>query len=407
MSENGKTPLCARIKGHLMRIFETMFGHGQWKAWLLLPVCLLICLGIYYGAKGISTLRLQSTQRAAERMEAETREGLGSFYFNTLSGREQYIYDALDKALSVCSPETALISFVPTASEFQNAAKAVFCDRPQYVGVLLEETEMQTSRYSARISFTYAEDVKERQAALATLSRELLLSISADNAYDRALALHDALVQRAVYHDEKARMTAGQTDAYDALAGNACDGYAYAAAYAYLCREADIGAEIVLGTANGGAHAWNALYLDDGIGYVDVMWNDTPTKDSILPFHGYFMLSLEEITLDHTFADASLFRGGESASYYEHYGLALPDDEARAKEALTALLTRAAEEKASAIELLLPEIYADEAVFKEVLREALTTVSETEGLPKIRTVNRIYHASDSTLARTVQLFYEE
>lgn len=407
MSDNGKAPLSARIKGHLMRIFETMFGHGQWKAWLLLPVCLLICLGLYYGAKGISTLRLQSAQRAAERMEAEVREGSGSFYFNTLSGREQHIYDTLDKALSVCSPATALISFVPTASEFQNAAKAVFCDRPQYVGVLFEETEMQTSRYSARISLTYTEDVKERQAALATFAKELLSTLPIDNAYDRALALHDALVKRAVYHDENARMTAGRTDAYDALAGNACDGYAYAAAYAYLCREADIGAEIVLGTANGGEHAWNALYLDEGIGYVDVMWNDTPIKDTILPFHGYFMLSIEEISKDHTFANASLFQNGESANYYEHYGFALPDDEARATEALTALLTRAAEKNASAVELLLPEIYADEAVFKEVLHEALATVSEIEGLPKLRTVNRIYHASDSTLARTVQLFYEE
>ncbi len=407
MSENENARFGARMKGQLTHIINTLFGHGQWKSWLLLPLCLLICLGLYYGAKGISTLRLQSAQKAAEHMKAEVREGEGTYYFNMLSGREQYVYDAMREALDVYSSQTKLLSFVPTEKEFQNAVAAVLCDHPDYAGVISAKTEMETSKYSARISFVYAEDARARREALPALAASLLAEFPTyiTREYDRAVWIHDALVKTAVYLDENGAQNTQSTDAYDALSGIPCDGYAYASAYAYLCREAGLSAEVVLGTANGASHAWNLLLLNEGIGYVDAMWNDTPTKATDLSFHGYFMLTKENISLDHSFIDQNALEG-DSADYYTYYGYAITDGEDTESQ-LISLLTVAAEDNVPSIELLLPPSLTDDTAFKELLRTALIAVAENDTAPKIRTVNRIYHASDSLPARTVQLFYEE
>ncbi|MBE5819753.1 MAG: hypothetical protein E7310_02895 [Clostridiales bacterium] len=69
-----------------------------------------------------------------------------------------------------------------------------------------------------------------------------------------------------------------------------CQGYAYA--YQYLCNRAGLWCI----TTSGGCHCWNLVMLEDGSTYnVDLTWADTEND-----FERYFLLTQEEIEVDHT-----------------------------------------------------------------------------------------------------------
>lgn len=69
-----------------------------------------------------------------------------------------------------------------------------------------------------------------------------------------------------------------------------CQGYAYA--YKYLCNRAGLWCI----TTSGGCHCWNLVMLEDGSTYnVDLTWADTGND-----FERYFLLTQEEIEVDHT-----------------------------------------------------------------------------------------------------------
>lgn len=70
---------------------------------------------------------------------------------------------------------------------------------------------------------------------------------------------------------------------------------AYAQAYQYLCNRAGLWCICT----EGGCHMWNLVMLEDGLTYhVDLTWSDTENN-----FMAYFLLTQEEIEVNHTHED--------------------------------------------------------------------------------------------------------
>ena len=128
------------------------------------------------------------------------------------------------------------------------------------------------------------------------------------DAYHRALALHDWLVNNAVYdysyyYDDP--------DGVLLYGKGVCDSFAQA--YCMLMSAAGVECVYVSGYGNGGRHAWNLVKIDDVWYHVDCTWD-------VGGSHEYFMLTDEQIAPTHIWNR----NGGGSSDEYDNI---VPDAE--------------------------------------------------------------------------------
>lgn len=134
-------------------------------------------------------------------------------------------------------------------------------------------------------------------AALATLPRNA-------SDYEKALVLHDYIIDRVTYVHEGDHQTA-----YGALVGGKAVCAGYARAYQLLLLKAGIPCSYVTGKSNDPQtgnlvnHAWNLVWLDGKCYYTDVTWDDQSTNGV---FHEYLNVSKEEISLTHFLNDGEV-----------------------------------------------------------------------------------------------------
>ncbi len=105
--------------------------------------------------------------------------------------------------------------------------------------------------------------------------------------YDFVKSVHDYLCKRASYINNYASCH----DAYGTLVmGEAvCQGYAET--FKIFCDRYKIPCVCITGTANGGAHMWNAVQMDDGKWYLlDITWDD---QDSNGIYSDFFLVGLQ------------------------------------------------------------------------------------------------------------------
>ncbi|MCQ2433402.1 MAG: hypothetical protein MJ175_12435 [Clostridia bacterium] len=385
-------------------IRETLFGNGGWKSWLLIPLCLLLCLGLYYAAVELSRIRFNSAIEAVNERETTTRTDMT--YYNRLTAREQMIWDAVHDAAKDHDHLTPILPFPPTEEEFENAMNAVFCDLPEYFCLDITDCVLETSEHTGAVELAYLDGGENGHAALQGVIGAMVSEAkTAGDEYAAALALHDALTEKSTVAGDGA---SGCGNAYAALAGGTADSFGYAAAYKLLCREAGIDCDIVLGTVNGVPHAWNCVTADGKTGYTDVMWDDCQIDEVLLPFHGYYFLTYAEMAKDHSADAPALWQAGDAGyDFYTYTGRTSTEDEPLSA-VLERLLREARASEVGDIELLLPTDMEDYEL-ESALHAAIAVVNadEESGGVRLRTVNRIYHASDTRPACTVQLFYEE
>ncbi len=370
---------------------------------ITVPVCMYFCASL------AGTLLFDAFVRSATEAEAVSRKDM--LYFNTLTAKEQQLYDTIVDAAEEISLRSNSVMFVPTAKEYANAMQAAVLDHPVCFWLRAEECSLTVGAYTAFVQMAYCDEVKARRVQLDSVIDPVIKEAS-DHTDDRERA--GFLRSRLLAMCEP--MPLGGRDightAYDALVSGTADGFGYALAYELLCEAAGIPCETVTGTVNGKPHAWNALTLDGVTGYTDVMWDDVPgstASDSDTPqFHGYDFLSYAEMALDHTpdtpalWAKEDTVNAYEAAACYAENADALP-------QLLTRLLSDARANGQNEIEFCVGEMLSDLAM-EEYLHRAITeanaAVSDGD-IPLLRYVNRIYHASTVRNAVTVRLFYEE
>ena len=120
--------------------------------------------------------------------------------------------------------------------------------------------------------------------------------------YEKALALHDALIRHVEY-----KTTENAHNAYGAIVeGKAvCEGYAEA--YQYLLQCVGIQAFSVVGSSRDLPHEWTLVRIDGKYFYTDVTWDD-PSVDGVQEnskpiFHSYFNIGTSELEKDHIIDD--------------------------------------------------------------------------------------------------------
>ena len=98
--------------------------------------------------------------------------------------------------------------------------------------------------------------------------------------------------------------------AYGAIEGGSSICQGYASGFEYLCRKANLWCTQVSGVSQDTAHAWNLVKLESGTYHVDWTWADADGNTPLDPaWQSYFMLTQEEILLDHQMDDGTVATG--------------------------------------------------------------------------------------------------
>ncbi len=166
-----------------------------------------------------------------------------------------------------------------------------------------------TSRFTVfKLVYTMnASERKEARSQLQDVCRDLLATLSdTATAFEKELALHDALLDRCTYDNAAAEAPSPVEaypqafSAYGALVqGKAvCEGYARA--MQLLLEEADIPATVVTGfDENKRSHMWNIVTVEGRNYHLDPTWNDSGD----LIRHTYFNMTSADMLLTHSLDD--------------------------------------------------------------------------------------------------------
>lgn len=118
-------------------------------------------------------------------------------------------------------------------------------------------------------------------------------NVTGRNRYEKVKSIHDTLCDMITYtyadaSDPDSLMAHQPTGAL--LKGKAvCEGYSEA--MKLICDRENIPCIIVIGTGNGGAHAWNYVQMEDGKWYgLDVTWDDQTNT-----YYDYFLVGSESV----------------------------------------------------------------------------------------------------------------
>lgn len=129
---------------------------------------------------------------------------------------------------------------------------------------------------------------------------------------DKAKAIHDWVVLNVAYDTSLTRHSI-----YDAL----FDGLAVCEGYALLVFKmldtCDIPVRIVYGSGNGGAHAWNLVYLCSAWFHVDATWDDPVPDVPGRVRYNYYNLSDNQIAADHTWDRSKYSAEAANTTYSE------------------------------------------------------------------------------------------
>lgn len=75
----------------------------------------------------------------------------------------------------------------------------------------------------------------------------------------------------------------------------------------YLCQKANLWCKTVEGISGGNfSHMWNIVKLESGTYHLDITWSDGAGLPCSPEWNKYFMLTQEEILIDHEISDGTV-----------------------------------------------------------------------------------------------------
>ncbi|MBQ3101252.1 MAG: hypothetical protein IJC50_09700 [Clostridia bacterium] len=371
---------------------------------LTLYVFLFLLLAVIAAAAtlGIKHIMIESE---ANSHEPDSREG--EFYYNSLSWRDQQLYDLIRNSALEALERTEVIPYSYDMDTFENVVRCVKGDNPELFYVKFNELVINHGRYKTYVTMSYREsgkaldDMRAEFDAAVQEGIDSAYGLTADFACE--LAVHDWLVGRCSY-------ASAETDdiyntAYGALVlGRAyCDGYAYAMKAVF--DEIGMTSAVVYGSVNDAEHVWNLVCVDGKYYHLDAMWDDADISyDAELRFHGYFNLDDNTILLDHSYYyDDILPEADHVMDYYRTLGIYASTLDGIEEIFYNELI------KASATEHGYIELFCEESIDNEKLathyRNAVKRANETLGAERFMTAFVVHRASERTNAATVQIFY--
>lgn len=353
------------------------------------------------------TLGIKHIMIESEANSRDPDQRQGDFYYNSLSWRDQQLYDLIHDSALEALERTEVIPYSYDMDTFENVVRCVKGDNPELFYVKFSDLVINHGRYKTYVTMSYRESGEKLDAMRsefeAVIEEGLAAAYGMNTDFARELALHDWLIGRCSY-------ASTETDdiyntAYGALVlGKAyCDGYAYA--MKALFDESEMTSAVVYGSVNEAEHVWNLVCIDKKYYHLDAMWDDADVSyDADMLFHGYFNLDDNTILLDHSYYyDDILPEADDNKDYYRTMGIYAPTLESIEEVFYNELV------KAAVTEHGYIEIFCEESIDNEQLathyRNAVKRANEALGEEKFMTAFVVHRASERTNAATVQIFY--
>lgn len=256
-----------------------------------------------------------------------------------LFGEEAYLYDLFEAAIMADPPSATLTvdteHFV-LAEQCSNAYDIFLHDYPECFwadNALTFTSDSETGQVlEIQIHYTFeGETLINAKQELHAVVAEILLGMPEGTPFEQTLYLHDAVAERVVYRPNSMDQTS-----YGALVGGQAVCAGYAGAYQLLLQSAGYKAWSVSGYA-GEPHRWTVVWLDpDTCVYTDVTWDDSEEHPIS---HGYFGLSLDEMSEDHFPSDPSALPecNHTTHSYDDHASVTVLSDSSPVSDLYSAL----------------------------------------------------------------------
>ena len=332
---------------------------------------------------------------------------LCDFYFNTLTYREQLLYNNIKNAAEARAEKSEVMRLEYDMETFSKVARYVLADNPDLFYVNFDRLVLNHARHRTYVAMAYCATGDELETIISEYENALseMISAAADAISDfgRELALHDYIIDKCEYAVEDEDHL--HNTAYGALVFKRayCDGYAYAMKAAM--DRLGIQSAIVYGSVNGTDHVWNLVYIDGEYYHLDAMWDDADiTFSDGMRFHGYFNLNDERIRLDHEYKFTEVLPKAEGTEdYYRKNGL-YAETAGESAEIITRALVDASARNSSYIELFCAETAENEKL-APYYREAVEKANDRLGGEVFLSAFRVFSASDTSNAVTIQVFY--
>lgn len=337
------------------------------------------------------------------------------YSYYTLDSKHQKLYDKLVSAMLDCDDKILFDKDEQvTFEELFDTYQLIYNDENRlfYISPTIEYVTDASTGYirSMKVGYTFSkEKIKTMQAEIDEETDKILSMITSDMSdYDIVKLFHDYIIVNCKYNSDAANPNSiyGTLVEKNAL----CQGYSQS--FTYLCSLVGIDSFIVLGVANE-PHMWNVVKMGGDYYHIDLTWDDPDrpkSPDSVR--YDYFGLTDDRIRelrqfdeYDYEIPEAK----GTKYQYY-YYNNLVAGSVSEAKALISSEALKAAETKASTIQILC----ADDKVFKEVTDIFFGNSSDNVigilGSIKDKAKNRfntesIYHNSNSS-TRTVKIFLE-
>ena len=330
-----------------MRKLKTFRRFGYLLAALAL-ICALLCASAgaeKLAVEDVPTLDAAAVETAEARIEAApiAEEPVRAPERKTAFARADGVLQAGGFPKAVAAPRAALCSEYPAAEEaiyagllaraetinlysygipltdVQNVYQSVINEHPElfYVEAEYSYSYAGTAVYAIYPGYntSYGSAEEERFRAVCD---EILGQLEPDwSDLQKLLFLHDYIVTHVEYDNSLSRY-----NAYNALVEHSAVCQGYSLSFSYLGRQA--GLDIRYVTSDTIAHAWNAVWLDGELFYIDCTWDD-PSNGWYEGYctHDNFLRSRDgAVTTGHTSSDwlcdgADVYENDVSSTRYE------------------------------------------------------------------------------------------
>lgn len=304
----------------------------------------------------LSLIRFLPTFGKADLTNAQPIYKENRLYYNNLDRENQFLYDALIAAVEDYAEFTEEIQYVYTSEDFNTVVEHIIADHPEYFFVDFDKLESYVSETHTKVRVVYQEDLDTVKAMRDELEQHISeiteITDSLETDFEKELYIHDYLIENCSYLVDSEGSGYTSNTAYGALCeGSAyCDGYALA--FKLLMDRAGLFCCVVEGFAGGLPHMWNMVCIDGQFYHVDVTWDDSDNSEySDMLYHGYFNLSTEKISANHTITESINFPHATADNdYYDSIGCSAADN-ASLRSILHEALVTAAENGRDYIEI--------------------------------------------------------
>ncbi len=188
------------------------------------------------------------------------------FYYEQLSENEKNVYHEILEGCEQFENRISLSSC--NIDELQKAETALNCEHPEFFWINSFSYEYIGDVIKS-IQFDVPDQAEQISIQLESIADEITSGISGSE-YEKVKAIYEYIINYTDYNLEAEY----NQDIRSVLLNQESVCAGYAKTFEYLCQKLEIPCTYILGSVNGGAHAWNLIYIQNQYYWVDVTWGD-------------------------------------------------------------------------------------------------------------------------------------